>query len=74
MSDRLTRDQDCMIFCRDAVEHLFGTIEAWTGGSRFVTCWLTDERSTIAPSVLACSPKRMVALIGVRGPMRAKQG
>lgn len=74
LSDRLDRDPDFMTLRRCTVEHLFGTIKAWMGSTHFLTRRLKNVRSEMALNVLAYNMKRMAALIGVRGLMRAMQG
>ena len=74
MDSRLGRDPDCMTLRRCTVEHPFGTIMAWMGGTHFLTRRLKNVRSEMALNVLACNIKRMVALLGVKGLMRALQG
>jgi transposase len=74
MSDRLDRDPDYMTLRRCTVEHPFGTIKAWMGSTHFLTRRLKNVRSEMALHVLAYNIKRMVALLGVRGLMRAMQG
>ena len=74
MDSRLGRDPDYMTLRRCTVEHPFGTIKAWMGGTHFLTRKLKNVRSEMALNVLAYNIKRMVALLGVRGLMRAMQG
>jgi hypothetical protein len=74
MTDHLDRDPDYMTLCRCTVEHPFGTIKAWMGGTHFLMCRLKNLRSEMALNVLAYNIKRMVALIGVVGLMQAMQG
>ena len=71
MDSRLGRDPDYMTLRRCTVEHPFGTIKAWMGGTHFLTRRLKNVRSEMALNVLAYNIKRMVALLGVRGLMRA---
>ena len=59
---------------RCTVEHPFGTIKAWMGSTHFLTRGLTNVRSEMALNVLAYNIKRMLALLGVGGLMRAMQG
>ena len=59
---------------RCTVEHPFGTIKAWMGSTHFLTRGLRNVRSEMALNVLAYNIKRMVALLGVGGLMRAMQG
>lgn len=73
MDSRLGRDPDYMTLRRCTVEHPFGTIKAWMGSTHFLTRRLTNVRSEMALNVLAYNIKRMVALLGVGGLMRAMQ-
>lgn len=59
---------------RCTVEHPFGTIKAWMGSTHFLTRRLRNVRSEMALNVLAYNIKRMLALLGVGGLMRAMQG
>ena len=68
------RNPDYMSLRRCTVEHPFGTIKAWMGSTHFLTRGLTNVRSEMALNVLAYNIKRMVALLGVGGLMRAMQG
>lgn len=74
MDSRLGRNQDYMTLRRCTVEHPFGTIKEWMGGTHFLTRRLKNVRSEIALNVLAYNIKRMVALLGATGLMRAMQG
>jgi hypothetical protein len=74
MDSRLGRDPDYMTLRRCTVEHPFGTIKAWMGGTHFLTRRLKNVRSEMALNVLAYNIKRMIALLGVRGLMTAMHG
>jgi hypothetical protein len=74
MDSRLGRDPDDMTLRRCTVEHPFGTIKAWMGGTHFLTRRLKNVRREMALNVLAYNMKRMIARLGVRGLMRAMQG
>ncbi len=63
-----------MALRRCTVEHPFGTIKAWMGGTHFLTRRVKNVRSEMALNVLAYNIKRMLALPGVKGLMRAVQG
>ena len=56
---------------RCTVEHPFGTIKAWMGHTHFLTRRLKNVRTEMALNVLAYNIKRVVALIGIQGLMRA---
>ena len=53
------------------VEHPFGTLKAWMGHTHFLTRRLKNVRTEMALNVLAYNIKRVVALIGIQGLMRA---
>ncbi len=53
MDSRLGRDPDYMTLRRCTVEHPFGTIKAWMGGTHFLTRRLKNVRSEMALNVLA---------------------
>ncbi|MBT9385691.1 transposase, partial [Pseudooceanicola sp. CBS1P-1] len=52
-------------------EHPFGTLKAWMGHTHFLTRRLKNVGTEMALNVLAYNIKRVVALIGIRGLMRA---
>lgn len=60
-----------MTLRRCTVEHPFGTLKAWMGHTHFLTRRLKNVRTEMALNVLAYNIKRVVALIGIRGLMRA---
>jgi hypothetical protein len=73
IDSRLGRDPVYMTLRRCTVEYPFGTIKAGMGGTHFLTRRLKNVRSEMALNVLAYNTKRMIALHGVRGLMRAMQ-
>jgi hypothetical protein len=74
MSRRLDRNPDYMTLRRCTVKHPFRTIKPWMGGTHVLTRRLTNVRSEMALNVQAYTKKRMVALPGVGGLLRARQG
>ena len=60
-----------MTLRRCTVEHPFSTFKAWMGHTHFMTRRLKNVRTEMALNVLAYNNKRMVALIGIQGLMRA---
>lgn len=74
MESRLGRDPGWITDRWRTLEHPFGTINAWMGGSHFLTSRVMNVRSEMARNVLALNIKRMVALLGVKGLIRALQG
>jgi Transposase DDE domain len=74
MDSRLGRDPGYMTLRRCTVEHPFGTIKAWMGGTHVLTRRLKNARIKMALNVLAYNIKRMIALLGVRILMKAMHG
>lgn len=50
---------------RSTVEHPFGTIRAWTGSTHFLMRGLRNVRTEMALNVLACTLRRMSAILGL---------
>ena len=61
MRQRLDRDPDPMTLRRCAVEHPFGTIEAWMGAAHFQMRRLRNVRTEMALHALACNIKWMIS-------------
>jgi len=70
MQDRLDRMPQAMGVRRQTVEHPFGTLKAWMGGTHFLTRTLDKVRTEMSLHVLAYNIKRVIAIIGV-GPLMA---
>ncbi|MBL3554734.1 transposase, partial [Rhodovulum sulfidophilum] len=68
---RLGGHADPMTLRRCTIEHPFGTLKAWMGHTHFLIRRLKNVRTEMALNVLAYNTKRVVALIGIRGLMRA---
>ena len=67
----MSRDPALMGLRRSTVEHLFGTIKARMGATRFRMRWLNNVYPEMAFHVLAYNIKRMITLTGVRGLLSA---
>ena len=71
MRERLGGQADLLTLRCCTVEHPFGTLKAGKGHTHFLTRGLKDVSTEMALNVLAYNIKRVVALIGIRGLMRA---
>ena len=68
MQKRLDGSPDAMGVRRQTVEHTFGTLKSWMGGSHFLTKTLDKVRTEMSLHVLAYNIKRMIQMFGV-GPL-----
>ncbi len=68
---RLDRRPDAMIVRRSTVEHPFATIKAAMGATHFRMKTLKHVATEMALYVLAYNLKRVLAIIGVPGLLRA---
>ncbi len=73
VQDRLDRNPDLMTVRRQTVEHPFGTIKAWMGATHFAMRTLPKVATEMALNVLAYSMKRVMAILGVEGLLKAMQ-
>jgi hypothetical protein len=71
MQVRLDRDPAAMRVRRSTVEHPFGTIKAWMGSTHFLTKGLERVKTEMSLHVLAYNLKRLMALLGIAGVMKA---
>ena len=71
MQDRLDRMPEAMAMRRQTVEHPFGTLKAWMGGTHFLTRTLDKVRTEMSLHVLAYNMKRMITIFGVKPLMKA---
>jgi len=69
--ERLDRRPDAMIVRRSTVEHPFASIKAWMGATHFRMKTLKHVATEMALHVLAYNLKRVMAIIGVPGLLRA---
>ena len=60
-----------MTIRRQTVEHPFGTLKAWMGGTHFLTRTLEKVKTEMSLQVLAYNMKRMINLFGVKPLMQA---
>jgi transposase len=73
VQDRLDRDPGKMTLRRQTAEHPFGTIKAWMGWTHFLTRTLPKVATEMALNVLAYNMKRVMAIMGVSGLLKAMQ-
>jgi len=73
VQDRLDRNPGKMTLRRQTAEHPFGTIKAWMGWTHFLTRTLPKVATEMALNVLAYNMKRVMAILGVRGLLKAMQ-
>ena len=71
MQKQLDQLPDAMGLRRQAVEHVFGTLQAWMGSAPFLTKTLKNVRTEKSLSVLACNMKRMIQIFGVQPLIQA---
>ena len=64
MQRRLDDMPDAMAVRRAAVEHVFGTLEAWMSSTLFLTKGLKGVRTEMSLATLAYNMKRMIRLFG----------
>ena len=68
MQKRLDQVPQAMAIRRQTVEHPFGTLKAWMGGTHFLTRTLKRVSTEISLQVLAYNVKRVLAIMGT-GPL-----
>jgi transposase len=71
VQDRLDHNPAAMGVRRQTVEHPFGTIKCWMGWTHFLTKRLPKVAAEMALNVLAYNMKRVMAIIGVAGLLKA---
>ena len=71
MQARLDHMPEAMTIRRQTVEHPFGTLKAWMGGTHFLTRTLEKVKTEMSLQVLAYNMKRMINLFGVKPLMQA---
>ena len=74
MQARLDRMPEAMTIRRQNVEHPFGTLEAWRGGTHLLTKTLEKVKTEMSLQVLAYNIKRIINIFGVRPLMQAIAG
>ena len=60
-----------MTMRRSTAEHPFGTIKCWMGWTHFLTKRLPQVSTEMALNVLAYNMKRVMAILGVAGLLKA---
>jgi hypothetical protein len=73
MQARLDRMPNAMTIRRQTVEHPFGTLKSWMGGTHFLTKTLDRVRTEMSLHVLAYNLKRMIQIFGVKPLIQAIQ-
>src|ERR1700757_1054585 len=68
---RLDHHPEKMTVRRSTAEHPFGTIKSWMGATHFLTKRLPKVATEMALNVLAYNIKRVMAIIGVAGLLKA---
>ncbi len=71
MTERIAGREGWMRLRRSTVEHPFGPIKSWMGATHVPTRRLPKVRTEMALQVLAYNMKRMLSILGTRGPMTA---
>jgi hypothetical protein len=71
MQRRLDRQPEAMTLRRSTVEHVFGTLKYWMGSTHFLTRRLRNVGTEMSLHVLAYNMKRVVAILGIAGMMKA---
>jgi len=71
VQERLENNPDKMCTRRQTVEHPFGTIKAWMGATHFKMKTLKHVATEMALHVLAYNMKRVMAIMGVPGLLKA---
>ena len=73
VQDRLDRDPGKMTVRLQTAEHPFGTIKTWMGWTHFLTRTLPKVATEMALNVLAYNMKRVMAIMGVSGLLKAME-
>ena len=73
MQSRLDHNPQASRTRRQTVEHLFGTLKSWMGSTHFLTKTLEKVSTEMSLHVLAYNMKRMLAIHGTLGLVRAIQ-
>lgn len=68
---RLDRHPEKMAVRRSTAEHPFGTIKCWMGATHFLMKRLPKVATEMALNVLAYNMKRVMAILGVTGLLKA---
>jgi transposase len=73
MQKRLDHNPQASRIRRQTVEHAFGTLKSWMGSTHFLTKTIEKVSTEMSLHVLAFNMKRMIAIHGALGLMRAIQ-
>src|SRR5580700_7714654 len=73
VQDRLDHTPNAMGVRRQTAEHPFGTMKCWMGATHFLTKKLPKVATEMALNVLAYNMKRVIAIAGVGGLLKAMQ-
>jgi len=71
MQRRLDLLPNAMGIRRRTVEHVFGTLKSWMGGTHFLTRTLPNVRTEMSLCVLAYNMKRMIRIMGIQPLLEA---
>lgn len=71
MQKRIDNSRDKMKLRRCTVEHVFGTLKSWMGAAHFTMKGLANVSTEISLHILAYNLRRVMAILGVQGMMRA---
>ena len=71
--ERLERNPETMRLRRQAVEHPFRTVKAWTGCTHFLTKTLPRVKTEMSLHVLAYNLKRVINILGAGSLLEALQ-
>jgi transposase len=70
MQQRLDRRPDAMTLRRRTVEHVFGTLKHWMGGTHFLMRRLKNVGTEMSLHVLAYNLKRVIEVLGIEKLMK----
>ncbi len=71
VQERLDAVQNAMLIRKQTVEHPFGTIKSWMGGTHFLTRRLERVKTEMSLHVLAYNLKRVIQIMGAKQLMQA---
>ncbi len=59
---------------KETVEHPYGTIKMWMGWTHFQMRRLHNVKTEMSLHILAYNMKRVINIIGIKGPLAELQG
>jgi Transposase DDE domain len=71
MQRRLDRQPDAMLLRKKTIEHVFGTLKHWMGGTHFLTRGMKNVGTEFSLSVLAYNLKRFISILVITQTMKA---